>query len=135
MDDRASKAQVLVPRQTSLFLHRADQRVLYVPSCAVLCLVAQSRLPLCNPMDCPPGSSVCVEWAACSPPRALPNPGTEPRSASFQADPLPSEPSGKPRALPNLTQYVHVWPPCQTESALRLCSLSGYLNLLLLFSL
>ena len=58
MDDRASKAQVLVPRQTSLFLHRADQRVLYVPSCAVLCSVAQACLPLCNPMDCPPGSSV-----------------------------------------------------------------------------
>ena len=31
------------------------------------------------------------------PPRALPNPGTEPRSPTLQADSLPSEPPGKPK--------------------------------------
>ena len=33
----------------------------------------------------------------------LPNPGIEPRSPSLQADPLPSEPSGKPDVLRLLT--------------------------------
>ena len=72
----------------------------------VLCLVAQSCLTLCNPMDCsPPGSS--VQWALCRqeywsglpcpPPGDLPNPGIEPRSPALQADSLPSELPGKPK--------------------------------------
>ena len=47
--------------------------------CAVLCLVAQSCLTLCNPTDCnPPGSSVhggspgrLLEWIAMTFPRAI----------------------------------------------------------------
>ena len=36
-----------------------EQMYMYCFFCAVLCLVIQSRLTLCNPMDCsPPGSSV-----------------------------------------------------------------------------
>ena len=60
-------------------------------------LVAQSRLTLCDPMDCsPPGSSVheilqarVLEWVAA--PEDLPNPGTEPASPALQIDSLPSE--------------------------------------------
>ena len=70
-----------------------------------MCLVAQSCLTLCDPMDCsPPGSSVCGDspgkktGVGC---HALlqgifPNPGIEPRSPTLQADSLPSEPPGKP---------------------------------------
>ena len=61
---------------------------------------------LCDPMDCRlPGSSVhgifqtrVLEWVAISSPGDLPNPGIEPGSATLQADALPSEPPGKPRA-------------------------------------
>ena len=49
----------------------------------MLCLVAQSRLTLCNPMDCSlQGSSVHgilqarkLEWVAIPPPGDLPDPG------------------------------------------------------------
>ena len=74
--------------------------------CAVLCLVAQSCLTLCDPMNCnPPGSSVHAD----SPGKNtevgchdlcqgdLPNPGVEPRSPTSQADSLWSEPPGKPK--------------------------------------
>ena len=37
-----------------------------------------------------------LEWIVCSPPADLPNPGTEPRSPTFQADSLPSEPPSQP---------------------------------------
>ena len=73
----------------------------------VLCLVAQSCLTLCHPMDCsPPGSSVHGDspgentGVSC---HALlqgicptPNPGIKPRSPAWQADSLPSESPGKP---------------------------------------
>ena len=66
-------------------------------------LVTQSCLTLCDPKDCsPPGSSVhgilqarIMDGMACPPPWDLPNPGTESRSPSLQADSLPSEPPGK----------------------------------------
>ena len=72
---------------------------------AVLCLVAQSCLSLCDPMDCsPPGSSVhgisqarIQEWVAIPSSRGLPNPGIKPKSPSLQVDSLPPEPPGKPR--------------------------------------
>ena len=60
-----------------------------------VCLVAQSCLTLCNPMDCsPPGSFVHGD----SPGKntgvgchvLLPNPGIEPRSPALQEDSLPS---------------------------------------------
>ena len=71
----------------------------------MLCLVAQSCPTLSDPMDCsPPGSSVrgnlqarTLEWVACPPPGDLPDPGTESRSPTLQADSLLSEPSGKPK--------------------------------------
>ena len=64
------------------------------------CLVAQSCLTPCNPMDCsPPGSSVhgilqarILEWIAIPFPRGSSNPGIEPASPALQADSLPSEP-------------------------------------------
>ena len=37
-----------------------------------------------------------LEWIVCSPPADLPNPGTEPRSPTLQADSLPSEPPSQP---------------------------------------
>ena len=84
--------------------------------------VAQSCPTLCDPMDCsPPGFSVRGIWKVkvaqscptlCNPmefsrpeywsrklfpsPGNLPNPGTEPRSPTLQADSLPAEPQGKP---------------------------------------
>ena len=72
------------------------------------CLVAQSCQTLCDPMDCsPPGFSVHGDFAGkntgvglpCPPPGDLPNLGIEPRSPTLQADPLPFEPQGNPRAL------------------------------------
>ena len=63
----------------------------------VLCLAAQLRLPLCNPIDCsPPGSSVQGDSPGkntgvglpCPPTGDLLNPETEPRSPSLQAHSL-----------------------------------------------
>ena len=73
--------------------------------CAVLCLVAQSCLTLCDPMHCsPPGSSVDggfswqEYWSGlpCPPPGDLPNPGTEPGSPTNQEDSSSAELPGKP---------------------------------------
>ena len=72
----------------------------------VLCVVVQSCLTICDPIDCsPPGSSVHGDfsrqeyWSGfpCPPPGHLPNPGIEARSPTLQADSLPSEPPGKPK--------------------------------------
>ena len=73
-------------------------------------LVAQLCLTLCYPMDCSlPGSSVrgilqarLLEWAAISSPADLPDPRIEPRFPALQADPLPSEPAGKPMTISQL---------------------------------
>ena len=79
--------------------------------CAVLCLLAQLFLTLCNTMDWSPlGSSVhrvspgkntgvgCRTLSRVSnQPRDLPNPGIKPRSPALQTDALPSEPPGKPK--------------------------------------
>ena len=79
-----------------------------------MCLVTQSCLTLCNPMECsPPVSSVhgilqarILEWVAIPflgwedeifP--TSPNHGTEPRSPKLKADSSPSEPPGKPQKL------------------------------------
>ena len=77
----------------------------------MLCLVTQSCLTLCDPVDCsPPGSSVhgdspgkntgvgCHALLQGIFPTQRMNPylpGTEPRSPTLQADSLPSEPPGK----------------------------------------
>ena len=81
----------------------------YITVHAVLCLVAQSYLTLCNPMDCsPPGSRLqapgsmgilqarILEGLPCPSPGDLPNPGTEPRPPTLQVDSIPSKPPGKP---------------------------------------
>ena len=70
----------------------------------VLCLITQSRLTLCNPMDYSlPASSVHgflqqENWSGqlFPSPGDLPNPGIEPRSPALQADSLTSEPPVKP---------------------------------------
>ena len=78
----------------------------YFPFCAVLCLVTQSCLTLCNPVDLP-GTSVhgaspvkytgvgCHGLPHGIPPGDLPNPGIEPRSLTMWEDFLPSEPPRK----------------------------------------
>ena len=66
--------------------------------CAVLCLVAQLCLTLCNPRKSSlPGSPVHGDspgkyWSGlpCPPPGNLPSPGVEPRSPALQATSLPS---------------------------------------------
>ena len=74
-------------------------------------LVAQSYLTLCNPMDCSPSGRrdfLCPwdftgkkYWSGLPFPSlvGLPNSGIKPRSASLQANFLPSEPWGKPKRL------------------------------------
>ena len=72
----------------------------------VCVLVTQSCPTLCDLRDCSPlGSSVhgilqarILEWVAASFPGDFPNPGIEPISPALQADSLPSEPLGKPKA-------------------------------------
>ena len=67
--------------------------------------VAQSCPSLCHPMDHSPraplsmGFSRQEYWSGLSfpSPGDIPNPGIKPRSPALQADPLQSEPSGKPR--------------------------------------
>ena len=86
-----------------LLLHCWQILYLQVTS-AVLCLVAQSCLTLCNPMDyIPPGSSVYGDSPGknrtglpCPLPGNLPNPEIGPRSPTLQEDSLPLEPPGKP---------------------------------------
>ena len=64
----------------------------------------QSRLTLCDLMDCsPPDSSVhgilqtrTLEWLPFPSPADLPDPRIEPRSPALQSGSVPSEPSGKP---------------------------------------
>ena len=85
----------------------------YSPLCCVLCLVTQSCLTVCDPMDCsPPGSSVHGD----SPGKntgvgfhALLQGSSQPRDQTqvsiiagefFTVDSLPSEPQGKPSEPP-----------------------------------
>ena len=76
------------------------QKWLLIPYYHQMCLVAQSFLTFCDPtrLLCPWGLSrqVYWSWLSCPPPRDLPNPRTEPRSPTLQADSLLSEPPGKP---------------------------------------
>ena len=92
-----------------------------------MCLVAQSCLTLCDPMDCSPcqaplsmGFSRQKYWSGlpCPPPGDLPKPGIKPRSSMLQADSLPSEPLGKPIFL-----YIYVM-------FFKFFSIIGYYNIL-----
>ena len=75
--------------------------------------VAQLCPTLCDPVDCSlPGSSVhgilqarILEWVAISFSRDLHDPGIEPRSPALKADPLLSEPPGKPRETIEYIKY------------------------------
>ena len=80
--------------------------------------ITQSCLNLCNPVNCNlPGSTIggifqarVLQWIGISFSRGSSPQGTEPGSPAFlQADALPSEPSGKPTTMQNITaKKVHV---------------------------
>ena len=81
----------------------------------VLCLVAQSCPPLCDPMDycSPPGTSVhgdsparILERVAMPSSRDLPNSGIKPKSSALQVYSLPAELPGKPKMGLNLTSSM-----------------------------
>ena len=105
----------------------------HLPSeAAVLCLVAQSCLTLCNPMDCNlPGSSVHGDspgkntGLGCHdpPPGDLPNPGIKTRSPTLWADSLPSEPPGKPKntGVGSLALLQGIFPTQETNWGLLHC--------------
>ena len=87
---------------TYIYIHIYIQHI-YKHKNNVLCLVAQSCLTLCDPMDCSlPDSSVHgdspgknTEWVTMPSFRDLSNPGIEPRSPELQVDSLPSAPPPK----------------------------------------
>ena len=62
--------------------------------------IAQLCLTLCDPMDYTihgiPQTRI-LEWVGLPSPGDLPNPGTEPRSLTLQANSLPAEPQGEPK--------------------------------------
>ena len=73
-----------------------------------LCLVTQSCLTLCDPMNYSPARLFCPwrffrqeYWSGlpCPPPGDLPNPEIKPRSPAVQVNSLPSEPPGNPNQL------------------------------------
>ena len=89
---------VLEPQHTNFGVHDSA-----IASTYVLCLVAQSRPTLCDPMDYSPARLFCPwrffrqeYWSGlpCPPPGDLPNPGIEPMSPTLQVDSLLSEPLG-----------------------------------------
>ena len=70
----------------------------------MLCLVAQSFVTLCDPMDCSPPDSAVHRDSPDKNTRVdcrallqgnLPNSGIEPRSTSLQVNSSPSEPPGQ----------------------------------------
>ena len=97
----------------NLFCHMClqwNKNIFYYPwrilegLCVCVCLVTQSCLTLCDPMDCsPPGSSVhgslqarTLEWVAMPSSKLSSQPRGGTRSPSLQVDSLLSEPPGKP---------------------------------------
>ena len=73
---------------------------------------------LCDPMDCIVHGILqarILDWIVFPFSRDLPNPGTEPRSPTLQADSLPAEPQGKP-LRPKFQPFlwgIHYWVlPC-----------------------
>ena len=87
----------------------------------LLCLVAQSRLTLCDPMDCSPqGSSVhgilqarILEWVVIPFSRGTSQPRDRTQSPILQADSLPSEPQGKPHVVEVKSFCCHLSLPPQ----------------------
>ena len=87
-----------------------------------MCLVAQSRPTLCDPMDCSlPGSSIHggfsrqEYWSKlpCPPSGDLPHPGIESRSPALLADSSLSEPAGKPTGFLKYYPWVSGHPESQ----------------------
>ena len=84
-----------------------------------------------NPLDCSlPASSVhgilqarILELVACISPRDLPNPGTELRSPTLQADSLRPEPPGKPNntGMGSLSFFQGVFPTQESNRGLLHC--------------
>ena len=78
--------------------------VIFISLLRDCCLVAQSCLTLCDPMDCSsPGSSVhgilqarILEWLPFPLPGDLPDPGIKPVSPVWQANSLPLNHQGRP---------------------------------------
>ena len=102
--------------------------------CAVLCLVAQSCLTLCDPMACsPPGTSVHGDSSdkntgvGCHAPLQgiFPTQGLnpDPRFPSLQADSLPSEPQGKPMntGVGSLSLLQGIFPTQELKQGLLHC--------------
>ena len=102
-----------------------------IHAAAMLCLVAQLCLTLCDPTDCsPPGSSVhgvlqarILEWVAMSSSGDLSNPGIKPRSPTLQADSLPTEPPGKPNntGVGSLSLLHWIFPTLELNQGLLHC--------------
>ena len=80
--------------RTEMYSRRCQRG--HAPSEGPHCLVAQSPLTLCDPVDSnPPDSSVhgtlqarILEWVTISSPGDLPDPGVEPESSALQAGSL-----------------------------------------------
>ena len=97
--------------------------VTWDPHDCLVCLLAQSCPTLCDPMDCshtrllcPWGLSRQEYWSelTCPFPEDLPNPGTEPRFLTLQADFLPFEPPGKLKPS-ELAQVMWARVGCQSS--------------------
>ena len=73
--------------------------------------VIQSRLTLCDPVDCsPPASSVTGSpgkntGVGCRAPETLPDRGSKPRSPALQVGSVLSEPPGKPSTAQHIQNY------------------------------
>ena len=91
---------------------------------------AESCPTLCDPMNCSlPGSFVHGKSSGKNyllprpPPGDLPNPGIKPRSASLQADSLPSEPPGKHKntGVGSLSLLQQIFPTQELNRGLLHC--------------
>ena len=74
---------------------------------------------------CPWGFSRQQYWSGlpCPPPEDLPNPGTQPRSPTLQADSLPTEPPGKPKnaGVGSLSLFQGIFPIQESNLGLLHC--------------
>ena len=84
---------------SSLLFHLKEVSLTFLlgPVCAVLCLVIQLCVTLCDPWGF--SKQECWSGLPCPPPGDLLNPGTECRSPTLQMDSLLSELPGKPMFL------------------------------------
>ena len=98
----------------------------------MLCLVTQSFLTFCDPMDCSwPGSSVhgilqarTLEWVA-MPSSRVSSQGIKPRTPALQADSLPTEPPGKPKSKEWVAWWAAVYGVAQSRTRLKRLSSSS----------